>query len=111
MSQDKKASGSETEGANTKNIGLRGIPVADTRISFVDGVEGKLIYRGYNITDLADNATFEEVVHLLLFHELPTSEQLRKLNADMGLLTAITIGFALLADFLFLPPLLMKVEK
>ena len=34
-----------------------------------------------------------------------------KLNADMGLLTAITIGFALLADFLFLPPLLMKVEK
>jgi predicted RND superfamily exporter protein len=34
-----------------------------------------------------------------------------KLNADMGLLTAITIAFALLADFLFLPPLLMKVEK
>jgi hypothetical protein len=34
-----------------------------------------------------------------------------RLNADMGLLTAITIGFALLADFLFLPPLLMKVDK
>jgi predicted RND superfamily exporter protein len=34
-----------------------------------------------------------------------------KLNADMGLLTAVTIGFALIADFLFLPPLLMKVEK
>jgi predicted RND superfamily exporter protein len=34
-----------------------------------------------------------------------------KLNAQMGLLTAITIGFALLADFLFLPPLLMKVDK
>jgi predicted RND superfamily exporter protein len=34
-----------------------------------------------------------------------------KLNADMGLLTAITIGFALAADFLFLPPLLMKVDK
>ena len=34
-----------------------------------------------------------------------------KLNADMGLLTAITIGFARLADFLYLPPLLMKVEK
>ncbi len=34
-----------------------------------------------------------------------------KLNADMGLLTAITIGFALVADFLFLPPLLMKVDK
>jgi predicted RND superfamily exporter protein len=34
-----------------------------------------------------------------------------KLNADMGLLTAITIGFALAADFLFLPPLLMKADK
>ncbi|MGD8312122.1 MAG: MMPL family transporter [Gammaproteobacteria bacterium] len=34
-----------------------------------------------------------------------------KLNSDMGLLTAVTIAFALLADFLFLPPLLMKVDK
>jgi predicted RND superfamily exporter protein len=34
-----------------------------------------------------------------------------KLNADMGILTALTIGFALLADFIFLPPLLMKVDK
>ncbi|MGD2076367.1 MAG: MMPL family transporter, partial [Gammaproteobacteria bacterium] len=34
-----------------------------------------------------------------------------RLNADMGLLTAITIGFALLADFLFLPPLLMRVDR
>jgi predicted RND superfamily exporter protein len=34
-----------------------------------------------------------------------------KLNADMGLLTAVTIGFALLADFLFLPPLLMKADR
>ena len=34
-----------------------------------------------------------------------------KLNSDMGLMTAITIAFALAADFLFLPPLLMKVEK
>jgi len=34
-----------------------------------------------------------------------------KLNADMGTLTALTIGFALLADFIFLPPLLMKLDK
>lgn len=34
-----------------------------------------------------------------------------KLNADMGLLTAITIGLALIADFIFLPPLLMKADK
>jgi len=34
-----------------------------------------------------------------------------KLNSDMGLLTAITIALALIADFIFLPPLLMKVDK
>jgi predicted RND superfamily exporter protein len=34
-----------------------------------------------------------------------------KLNADMGFLTAMIIGLALLADFIFLPPLLMKVDK
>ena len=34
-----------------------------------------------------------------------------KLNSGMGLLTSITIGLALLADFLFLPPLLMKLEE
>jgi predicted RND superfamily exporter protein len=34
-----------------------------------------------------------------------------KLNADMGTLTALTIGFALLADFIFLPPWLMKLDK
>jgi predicted RND superfamily exporter protein len=39
------------------------------------------------------------------------SQSAFKLNSDMGLLTAITIGFALAADFLFLPPLLMKVDK
>jgi len=34
-----------------------------------------------------------------------------KLNSDMGLLTSITIALALLADFLFLPPLLMKLDR
>ena len=36
-----------------KNIGLRGVKVADTRISDVNGEKGVLIYRGYNIADLA----------------------------------------------------------
>jgi len=37
----------------TKNIGLRGIEIADTKISNIDGEKGKLIYRGYDILDLA----------------------------------------------------------
>jgi predicted RND superfamily exporter protein len=42
---------------------------------------------------------------------LVLSQSTFKLNSDMGLLTSITIAFALLADFIFLPPLLMKVDK
>ncbi len=68
----------------TKNIGLRGIPVADTRVSNINGEEGKLIYRGYDIFDLVRNSTFEETAFLLLHDELPTKNQLadftKKLN-------------------------------
>ncbi|MEW6202178.1 MAG: citrate/2-methylcitrate synthase, partial [bacterium] len=64
------------EKTETKNIGLRGIKVADTKISLVDGDNGALYYRGYNIVDLAKNSTFEETAYLLLNGELPTRKQL-----------------------------------
>ena len=60
----------------TKNIGLRGIEVADTKISHIDGIHGKLIYRGYDILDLTKNSTFEETAYLLLHDELPTKDEL-----------------------------------
>ena len=44
-----------------KNTGLRGVKVADTRISFIDGEKGILVYRGYRIEDLAKYSSFEEV--------------------------------------------------
>ncbi|MGD8962362.1 MAG: citrate/2-methylcitrate synthase [Desulfobacterales bacterium] len=58
------------------NTGLRGVVIADTRISDVQGAAGKLIYRGYLIQDLANSATFEEVAYLLLFEKLPTAAEL-----------------------------------
>ncbi len=61
---------------DTKNIGLRGIEVADTRISDIDGERGKLIYRGYDILDLTKQSNFEETAYLLLHDDLPTKEQL-----------------------------------
>lgn len=61
---------------DTKNIGLRGIEVADTKISNIDGQRGKLIYRGYDIVALTQNSTFEETAYLLLYDKLPTKEQL-----------------------------------
>ncbi len=58
------------------NTGLRGVTIASTKISDVNGAEGKLVYRGYLAKDLAGNTTFEEVVYLLLFERLPNSSEL-----------------------------------
>ena len=49
-----------------KNTGLRGITVADTKISFIDGEKGISIYRGYRIEDLAEHSSYMEVDKLLL---------------------------------------------
>ena len=67
----------------TKNIGLRGIEVADTRISNIDGEKGKLIYRGYDILDLTKYSTFEETAYLLLYDALPTKEQLEEFKTKL----------------------------
>jgi citrate synthase len=68
---------------NTKNIGLRGVKVADTRISNVDGEKGILIYRGYRIEDLAENSTFEETAYLLLHDALPDKGRLEDFNRQL----------------------------
>ena len=67
----------------TKNIGLRGIEVADTKISNIDGEKGKLIYRGFDILDLTKNSTFEETAYLLLYDKLPTKQELNEFNAKL----------------------------
>jgi citrate synthase len=68
----------------TKNIGLRGIEVADTKISNIDGEKGKLIYRGFDILDLTKNSTFEETAYLLLYDNLPTKPQLNEFSTKMN---------------------------
>src|SRR3979411_1137333 len=55
---------------------LKDVIAAPTAICTIDGIEGKLIYRGYSIEDLAANTTFEEVVFLLWDGDLPTQTQL-----------------------------------
>ncbi len=64
--------------------GLEGVVVADITTSFVNGEEGKLIYSGYRIEDLAANATFEEIVYLLWHTALPTSQELEQLRSDIA---------------------------
>ena len=65
------------------NTGLRGVVIADTRISDVQGAAGKLIYRGYLIEDLANRASFEEVAYLLLFEKLPNRAELKKFKDQL----------------------------
>jgi len=66
------------------NTGLRGVVIADTRISDVQGAAGKLIYRGYLIQDLANTASFEEVAYLLLFEKLPDAAELKAFKAQLA---------------------------
>ncbi len=56
--------------------GLRGVIAAQSSIGDVDGVNGILIYQGYNIHDLAENSTFEEVIYLLWNGRLPSKAEL-----------------------------------
>ncbi|NQZ55749.1 MAG: citrate (Si)-synthase, partial [Candidatus Nitrosopelagicus sp.] len=68
---------------DTKNIGLRNIEVADTKISYIDGQKGKLIYRGYDILDLTKNSNFEETCFLLLHDELPTKNEYNDFKTEL----------------------------
>jgi len=56
--------------------GLEGVVAAETQLCDLDGAHGRLAYRGYDIADLARQATFEQVVYLLLHGELPKPAQL-----------------------------------
>src|SRR5215210_3553641 len=68
---------------DARNIGLRNIEVADTRICSIDGENGKLIYRGYDILDLVSHSTFEETAYLLLFGELPSPDELEDFSSRL----------------------------
>lgn len=64
--------------------GLEGVVAAETRLSKVFGEEGRLVYGGYEIEDLAEHVTFEEVCHLLWYESLPTRSQLFALRKRLN---------------------------
>ena len=63
--------------------GLEGINVTATKLCRIDGVKGELIYSGYNIFDLAEKSTFEEVAFLLWTQRLPTKAEAAELNKKL----------------------------
>lgn len=62
------------------SLGLEGVNIASTNLCRIDGVAGELIYAGYNIYDLAKDATFEEVAYLLWNLDLPNQDQLKEIK-------------------------------
>lgn len=72
------------------NAGLEGIVAAKTRLSMVDGQQGRLVIAGYPLENIAPHASFEELVYLLWRGVLPTSAQLTEFAAAMGAQRAIS---------------------
>jgi citrate synthase len=63
--------------------GLKGVVIGKSDICFIDGKRGKLIYRGYDIHDLAKHSNFEEVVYLLWYGKLPVKKQFDDLYSNL----------------------------
>ena len=64
--------------------GLEGVVAGESEICYIDGYQGVLSYRGYNIHTLADNASFEEVIFLLWNGWLPKQAELDQLHKDLA---------------------------
>jgi citrate synthase len=64
--------------------GLEGVVAGRSSICYLDGLQGKLAYRGIDIQDLAGNVSFEEVAHLLWFDALPTASQLAEFSSKLA---------------------------
>jgi citrate synthase len=76
-------------GAITLDPGYKNSGSCKSDITFLDGEEGILRYRGYAIEDLADKADFLEVAYLVIFGELPTKEQLLQFETDIRKYTLV----------------------
>ena len=63
--------------------GLREVYIDRTTSSYIDGKEGKLYYRGYNIDDLATNCSFEEIIYLVMMGDLPTKSELTNFTTEL----------------------------
>src|SRR5438552_10345601 len=72
-----------TDSTAAAAAGLRGVVAAQSAIGDVDGEKGILIYQGYNIHDLAEHSSFEEVIYLLWNGRLPKTDELAELEGRL----------------------------
>lgn len=69
--------------------GLEGVVATKSDICFIDGTAGRLVYKGYEIGDLVENTTFEEVAFLLWEGRLPNQAELARLHQELAANTAL----------------------
>ncbi len=81
--------GPEDFGLLSYDPALQNTAACRSRISFIDGEQGVLLYRGYPIEQLAEHSTFLETAYLILFGELPTVEQLERWSRQITLHTML----------------------
>jgi citrate synthase len=72
--------------------GLADVVVTTSQITFIDGKQGRLIYRGYDIRDLATHSSFEEVAYLLWYGHLPRPEEFARLKERLTSLRTLPDG-------------------
>ncbi len=73
----------DEENAVEIHRGLNGVYFDRSDVCFIDGRAGELRYRGYSIHELAQESTFEETAYLLLYGDLPTSEELGRFESEL----------------------------
>ncbi|HYO07415.1 MAG TPA: citrate/2-methylcitrate synthase [Tepidisphaeraceae bacterium] len=78
------AAGAAAGAATKSSAGLEGVVAATSAICFIDGIHGRLVYRGYEIGDLVENASFEEVAYLLWNGKLPNRSELAALRKEIA---------------------------
>src|SRR5437763_11067864 len=88
--------------------GLEGVVAATSEICFIDGIAGRLVYRGYEIGDLVENASFEEVAFLLWDGKLPNKTELAQLKRDIAANMALPAHVSKILESL--PPAAQTME-
>ncbi len=83
----------------TVGPGLEGAIACESQVGFVNGSQGSLVYRGYDVLELCGHSTFEEVSYLLIHGRLPTEKQLRKFERKLADFRRIPATMRLLMGF------------
>ena len=84
--------------ATKKSVQLSGVAVAQTELCSIDAEQGILMYRGYDIVDLAENSTYEDIAYLLLDGDLPASDELDAFREELSAVRELPPAMAAIVD-------------